>query len=120
MPRSARARTSLRRLSWVCCTTPGIDSDRLGRVDALLHEQRRDEVVDRARASADEPAQRRACAAAGAAAARGTARLNRTGRVARVRSASKRTDERGDEAVDGVLVGLGVDAEAAVDAPLST
>ena len=26
IPRSASARTSLRRLSWVCCTTPGIDT----------------------------------------------------------------------------------------------
>ena len=46
-PRSASARTSLRRLSWVCCTTPGIDDDRLRRVEPLLHEQRRDQVVDR-------------------------------------------------------------------------
>ena len=57
-PSSASARTSLRRLSCVCCTTPGIDDDRLGRVDAFLHEQRRDEVVDAEPVLGDQPPQR--------------------------------------------------------------
>ena len=48
--------------------------DRLGRVDALLHEQRRDQVVDAEAAPRRPGAAGRACAAAGACVARGTSR----------------------------------------------
>ena len=72
--------------------------DRLGRVDALLHEQRRDEVVD-ARGGLRRPgAAARGCGAAGASAVRGTSRLDGTGqRLASSVRCRAGDRERGEE-----------------------
>ena len=56
-PSPASSRASLRSDSRVCCTTPGSDGDRHGRVDALAHEQRRHQVVDGQSGLGDHPAQ---------------------------------------------------------------
>ena len=116
MPRSASARTSLRRLSWVCCTTPGIDDDGSGASMPFLHEQRRDEVVDAEPVLGDEAPQRRRAPQPAQApfGERHGPMLPRAGAGPGLGRRSRRTGEhqRGDEAVDGVRVGLGVDAEA--------
>ena len=71
-PRPASSATSLRRLSRVCCTTPGSDAIGCGSVDALAHEQRGDQVGSAHGRLGDEVAQRRRRAAGGAAGRPGT------------------------------------------------
>ena len=74
-PRSASARTSLRRLSWVCWTHPRHRRDRLRVVDPLLHEQGGDEVVDRQPGLGHQPPDGRRAPQAPEAAARGIPRM---------------------------------------------
>ena len=57
-PRAASSATSLRRLSRVCCTTPGSDAIGTGSVDALADEQRGDEVGGAHGGLGDEVTQR--------------------------------------------------------------
>ena len=104
MPRSASARTSLRRLSCVCCTTPGHRADRLGRVDAFLDEQRRDEIVDADLVLGDEPPQR------GGAPEPAQSPFGER----HVPGYRDLADQGVDDAVDRVRVGLDVDAQAAL------
>ena len=84
--------------------------DRLGRVDAFLHEERRDEIVDPKPVLGDEPPQRRR-AAQPAQPPFGKAPCRRCylGELERPEPFEQR---RVDEAVDGVRVGLDVDAQA--------
>ena len=99
MPRSASSATSLRSDSRVCCTTPGQAGDGLRLGDALAHEQRGDEVVDREPGLGDQATQRRGAAqpaqpafgeAHGDRGYRGVRRPGRRGRR-RVRSTSEST-----------------------------
>ena len=107
MPRSASGRTSLRRLSCVCWTTPGIEHDRLGRVDALLHEQRA-RRGRRRRPGSRRPGGERGRAAQPTQPAVGECH---GAQAYRRRAASKAPRS---DAVNRVRVGLGVDAQTAV------
>ena len=82
--------------------------DRLGRVDALLHEQRRDEVVDRHACLGHEPAQRRGATQAP------HPPLGK-GHSRRFYRCEER-HEGVDQTVDGVRVGLDVDVQASARA----
>ena len=111
MPSSASARTSLRRLSCVCCTTPGIDTTGSG---ASMPSFTNSGATRSSTASAvlgDQPAQRRrppqpAEPAFGE-------RHGRTALPATTGRAQLQTT-RGDEAVDRVRIGFDVDAQAAL------
>ena len=84
----------------------GHRGDRLGRVDPLLHEQRRDEVVDRRDVSPRRGARGRSAAQAPRGDVRGTACDQATG-------APSRRENGGDETVDVVRIGLDIDVAAA-------
>ena len=92
--------------------------DRLGRVDAFLHEERGDEVVDADAVLRDQAAQRGG-AAQPAQAALGERHGRCYSRVTGPRATAQR-GERGDEAVDRVRIGLGVDAQPALAGGLPT
>ena len=80
--------------------------DRLGRVDALLHEQRRDEVVDRDPVLGDEAPQR------GGAPQPAQAAFGERHADQATGDPSDRASDGRDEAVDRVRIGLDVDAGA--------
>ena len=114
-PRSASARTSLRRLSCVCCTTPGIDTIGSGASMPSFTNSGATRSSTREPGLGDQPPQR------GRAAQPAQAPLGeRHAQVPGYRSArDAHGDERragGDEAVDRVRIGLGVDAQAALRA----
>ena len=72
-PRSASARTSLRRLSWVCCTTPGIETTGSGASMPSFTKSGATRSSTESRVSATGGAAR-GCGGAGAAGARGSSR----------------------------------------------
>ena len=94
--------------------------DRLGVVDALLHEERRDEVVDREPGLGDEAAQRGRAAQPAHARARERSRrqATATGLASSVVERTRQRERARSAATSPSMVccvGLGVDAQAALD-----